>query len=103
MRGASDHFDVPAALYDQVFDAPIVHLGGTGLLRKLDGEPSRVLLAEAKQRGRIVDLRSHRGDGETIEIVEPLLPFIDYFMPSIEEAKDISGRTDAGGLRGLLS
>ena len=30
VRGASDHFDVPPELYDQVFDAPIVHLGGTG-------------------------------------------------------------------------
>ena len=29
---------------------------------------------------------------ETIGIVEPLLPYIDYFMPSIEEAKDMSGQ-----------
>ena len=28
---------------------------------------------------------------ETIGIVEPLLPYIDYFMPSIEEARDMSG------------
>ena len=38
---------MPAEAYDTVFDAPIVHLGGTGLLAKLDGEASRVLLAEA--------------------------------------------------------
>jgi sugar/nucleoside kinase (ribokinase family) len=48
VRGASDHFDVAPATYDQVFDAPIVHLGGTGLLKRLDGEPSRNLLQEAK-------------------------------------------------------
>ncbi len=40
VRGASDHFDVPPDMYDQVFDAPIVHLGGTGLLKKLDGPAS---------------------------------------------------------------
>ena len=93
VRGASDHFDVPPALYDQVFDAPIVHLGGTGLLRKLDGEKSRILLTEAKKRGRIVTFDLIAASTETIAIVEPLLPFIDYFMPSIEEACDMSGQT----------
>jgi sugar/nucleoside kinase (ribokinase family) len=93
VRGASDHFDVPPALYDQVFDAPIVHLGGTGLLRALDGEKSRILLTEAKKRGRIVTFDLIAASAETIAIVEPLLPFIDYFMPSIEEARDMSGQT----------
>jgi sugar/nucleoside kinase (ribokinase family) len=92
VRGASDHFDVPSAVYDQVFDAPIVHLGGTGLLRRLDGAPSRVLLEEAKRRGRITTFDLIAATPETIGVVEPLLPFIDYFMPSIEEARDMSGR-----------
>lgn len=91
VRGASDHFDVPPSLYDQVFDAPIVHLGGTGLLRKLDGEPSRLLLAEAKRRGCTTTFDLLAASRETIGNVLPLLPLIDYFMPSIEEAKDMSG------------
>jgi sugar/nucleoside kinase (ribokinase family) len=93
VRGASDHFDVPPKLYDQVFDAPIVHLGGTGLLRKLDGERSRILLSEAKRRGRTVTFDLIATTADTIHIVEPLLPHIDYFMPSIEEARDMCGRT----------
>jgi sugar/nucleoside kinase (ribokinase family) len=92
VRGASDHFDVSPENYDQIFDAPIVHLGGTGLLRKLDGEKSRILLAEAKKRGRIVTFDLIAATPQTIAIVEPLLPHIDYFMPSIEEARDLSGR-----------
>lgn len=92
VRGASDHFDVLATIYDQVFDAPIIHLGGTGLLRKLDGEPSRELLREAKARGRTTTFDLIAATADTIGIVEPLLPYIDYFMPSIEEAKDMSGR-----------
>ena len=51
VRGASDHFDVPPAMYDQVFDAPIIHLGGTGLLRRLDGSASVTLFSEAKGAG----------------------------------------------------
>jgi sugar/nucleoside kinase (ribokinase family) len=92
VRGASDHFDVSPENYDQIFDAPIVHLGGTGLLRKLDGEKSRILLAEAKKRGRTVTFDLIAATAQTISIVEPLLPHIDYFMPSIEEARDLSGR-----------
>jgi sugar/nucleoside kinase (ribokinase family) len=95
VRGASDHFDVPAAMYDQVFDAPIIHLGGTGLLRALDGPPSLTLLKEAKKRGRIVTFDLIAANAETANIVMPLLPYIDYFMPSIEEAKDMSGQATA--------
>ncbi|MDP9137822.1 MAG: sugar kinase [Pseudomonadota bacterium] len=91
VRGASDHFDVSPAMYDQVFDAPIVHLGGTGLLRRLDGPASVTLLTEAKRRSRIVTFDLIAANAETIGIVRPLLPMIDYFMPSIEEARDMSG------------
>jgi sugar/nucleoside kinase (ribokinase family) len=93
VRGASDHFDVPPGLYDQVFDAPIVHLGGTGLLRTLDGPASVTLLREAKARGRTTTFDLIAASAETAGIVMPLLPHIDYFMPSIEEAQDMSGRT----------
>ncbi len=91
VRGASDHFDVTAAMYDQVFDAAIIHLGGTGLLRALDGPASVTLLQEAKRRGRTVTFDLIAANAETAAIVKPLLPFIDYFMPSIEEARDMSG------------
>ncbi len=93
VRGASDHFDVPASAYDQVFDAPIIHLGGTGLLKRLDGPASAVLLKEAKKRGRTVTFDLIAASPETLAIVEPLLPSIDYFMPSIEEARDMSGQS----------
>jgi sugar/nucleoside kinase (ribokinase family) len=83
-------------MYDQVFDAPIVHLGGTGLLKKLDGPRSVALLREAKARNRIVTFDLIAASAETAGIVLPLLPYIDYFMPSIEEARDMSGCADPG-------
>lgn len=92
VRGASDHFDVPTSLYDQVFDAPIIHLGGTGLLRKLDGPASVTILKEAKARGRVTTFDLIAASAETAHLVTPLLPHIDYFMPSIEEAQDMSGQ-----------
>ena len=93
VRGASDHFDVAPAVYDQVFDAPIIHLGGTGLMKKLDGPASLTLLKEAMARGRTVTFDLIGANAGTLGIVAPLLPYIDYFMPSIEEAKDMSGKS----------
>lgn len=93
VRGASDHFAVPDAMLDTVLAPPIIHLGGTGLLKTLDGPPSERLLAEAKRRGRTVTFDLIAATAETIGIVAPLLPHIDYFMPSIEEAQDMSGCT----------
>lgn len=90
-RGASDQFDVQAEDYDKVFAAPIIHLGGTGLLAKLDGERSLVLLKEAKKRGKTVTFDLIAATTGTMKIVEPLLPLIDYFMPAIEEARVMSG------------
>jgi sugar/nucleoside kinase (ribokinase family) len=95
VRGASDHFDVSPDVYDKVFAAPIVHLGGTGLLKKLDGPRSLEILREAKKRGCTVTFDLIAANAETAKIVKPLLPFIDYFMPSIEEAKDMSGQSSA--------
>lgn len=95
VRGASDHFDVPPALYDKVFASPIIHLGGTGLLKKLDGPQSLTLLKEAKQRGCTVTFDLIAANAETAAIVKPLLPYLDYFMPSIEEAKEMSGQATA--------
>jgi sugar/nucleoside kinase (ribokinase family) len=95
VRGASDHFDVPESMYDKVFAAPIIHLGGTGLLKKLDGPRSLDLLKEAKKRGCTVTFDLIAANADTAKIVKPLLPYIDYFMPSIEEAKDMSGQSSA--------
>ncbi|WJS06106.1 carbohydrate kinase family protein [Roseibium aggregatum] len=93
-RGASDHFDVPADMLDAVLAPSIIHLGGTGLLAKLDGEPSARLLAEAKKRGRTVTFDLLGANENTIDLLLPLLPHVDYFMPSIEEARLISGADD---------
>jgi sugar/nucleoside kinase (ribokinase family) len=92
VRGASDHFDVPHDMYEQVFNAPFIMLGGTGLLRKLDGAASVALLQEAKRRARTTVFDLIGANSGTSEIVIPLLPHIDYFMPSIEEARIMSGK-----------
>ncbi|MEO0990385.1 MAG: PfkB family carbohydrate kinase, partial [Pseudomonadota bacterium] len=89
--GTSGTFTLDEAGIDAVCDAEIVHLGGTGLLAAFDGEPSLKLLKRAKELGCTTVFDLILANDATIRLVEPLLPYIDYFVPSIEEARAMSG------------
>jgi sugar/nucleoside kinase (ribokinase family) len=92
-RGASDHFSLTAAQVAQAIDAPFVHVGGTGLLAKLDGAPTAALMQAAKAAGRTTTYDLIAANSGTLALVRPVLPFVDWFIPSIEEAQAICGLT----------
>ena len=94
LRGACDYFMPPNKEKLNIFDCKVFHLGGTGLLKKLDGSASVELLKDAKENGCITTWDLIGATESTIEIVKPLLPHIDYFMPSIEEASIMCGLDD---------
>lgn len=93
-RGASDHLFVSEAEFDAVTDARFLHLGGTGLLAAMDGGQSAKLLAHAKARGLTTTFDLIAPNPGTLTLLDDLLPHIDYFMPSIEEAAYLSGESD---------
>ena len=93
-RGASDAFGLRLAEFGEALDARYVHVGGTGLLAAFDGEPTRAFLAAAKAAGRVTSFDLIAVGPEHFELVAPLLPHIDYFLPSHEEASALSGRGD---------
>lgn len=93
-RGASDHFEIPEADWPAIFDAGIVHMGGTGLLGRMDGAPTARFLEAAKAHGCTTTFDLIAATAETLSLVEPVLPFVDYFMPSVEEACVMSGEQD---------
>jgi sugar/nucleoside kinase (ribokinase family) len=80
---------------DVIANADILHMGGTSLLSKFDGEPTRRVLEFAKKKGLLTtfDLVAvERPD--LLDLIEPCLPFVDYFMPGLEEAEMMCGLTD---------
>lgn len=92
-RGASDHLLVRPEDVPRVFEAAYVHLGGTGLLRAMDGAPTVHFLRHAQSRGCLTSFDLVGARAETLALVEPVLPFVDYFIPSIEEAAVLSGKS----------
>ena len=94
LRGACDYFMPPNKEKLNIFDCKVFHLGGTGLLKKLDGSASVELLKDAKENECITTWDLIGATESTIDIVKPLLPHIDYFMPSIEEGSIMCGLDD---------
>lgn len=86
-RGASDQFTVTPEEHADIVDARFVHLGGTGLLAGMDGAPSEALMRAAKSAGRTTTFDVLAANAGTLAAVRVVLPYVDYFVPSIEEAR----------------
>ena len=93
-RGASARWRISPAAQARACEGRIVHLGGVGSLLAMDGEPSRALLADARKAGRTTTLDLISARAETLALVEPLLPEVDFFMPSIDETAAMVGTHD---------
>lgn len=93
-RGASELLFVPDEDFDAVCDAKIVHYAGHGFINAMEKGQHVKLMKHAKSRGCITTfdlIGPHEG---TMAELTPMLPYIDYFMPSMEEAEFLSGRND---------
>jgi len=101
-RGASDHLWVDEADFDTVCDCHILHMGGTGLLDKMDQGQSAKLLKHAKSKGVVTTFDLIAPNENTLDLLKPILPHVDYFMPSMEEAEFISGKTDPADIAGFF-
>jgi sugar/nucleoside kinase (ribokinase family) len=93
-RGASDDLFVTEDKFDDVCDARFLHHGGTGFIRAMEGGQSAKLLRHAKRKGLTVTFDLIGPNEGTLAELKTLLPHVDYFMPSLEEAAHISSLTD---------
>lgn len=72
--------------------ADIIFVTGSFLLDSLDGAPTAELLRQCKALGKITALDvCWDGKDRWLPVMEQALPYIDIFMPSIEEAQRLSG------------
>ena len=94
VRGSSDVLFLDEADYPAVTDARFLHMGGNGLLGRMDGEPTRALLQAAKRAGCITTFDLIFATAPLMEKLTGAMAFVDYFVPSIEEAAALCGHTD---------
>jgi sugar/nucleoside kinase (ribokinase family) len=102
-RGATDAFFIDDAQIDDLLDTRILHVGGVGLMNRMDdaGRTAEVM-AEAKRRGVITTLDVFASTADDLPKVARLLPHTDYFLPSEEEAQALSGMIDNRDLAQFL-
>lgn len=79
---------------DAAFEGRALHVAGALVLEALDGEPTSVLLAEARRRGIITSLDTVYDGSGAWDRVLVALPYCDVVMPGIEEARGITGEQD---------
>jgi sugar/nucleoside kinase (ribokinase family) len=93
--GANELFS-PADIDERlVAEASIVHVGGTYLLPRFDGEGAARLFERARAAGKITSMDvTWDVTGRWLSVIEPCLPHLSFFMPSIREAERIAASSD---------
>ncbi|MFH2068680.1 MAG: sugar kinase [Candidatus Omnitrophota bacterium] len=70
----------------------ILHLAGILLTPSFDGAPAASIMRQAKEAGLVTSLdTAWDSTGRWLKAVGPILPYTDLFLPSLEEAKMLSG------------
>ena len=93
--GANTEFCFDDINLDIIAEADFLHIGGTPLLTSLDGESMKEVFKYAKEHNVITTydlLAIDRPD--LLDLVKPPLPYVDYFMPGLEEVIMMSGISD---------
>jgi len=83
--------------------ARVLFVGGTFLMPSFDGADAAKLLAYAKEKGCITAMdTAWDSTGRWLHTVEPCLAHLDWFMPSGEEAAQITGQSDPARMAEFL-
>ena len=92
--GGTAGFWIDDTQIDDLLDTRILHVGGVGLMNRMGAGRSEEIMAEAMRRGVITTLDVLASTADDRPKVAWLLPHTDYFLPSEEEARALSGLAD---------
>lgn len=78
--------------YSIINECDLVFLTGTYLMDTFDGAETALFLKKCKEMGKTTFLDvCWDANGCWASVLDPAMPYIDYFMPSIDEAINIAG------------
>ena len=101
--GANAHVKTNELDMDKISGAKLLHLAGALLMPGFDGEPQAQVLAAAQAAGvrTCVDV-VWDDTSRWMELVAPLLPYTDFFLPSLSEAQQLTGLKQPEDVAGAL-
>ena len=93
--GANAHFKEEDVNDSIIEKSKVLFIAGALLMPLLDGEPTMRMLKKAQANGIYTAMdTAWDSTGKWGETVMQCLPYLDLFIPSIEEAEMISGKSD---------
>lgn len=93
--GANGELNEDDLNWDIIKTAKILHIAGALVMPKFDGQPMANVLQKAKTLGIITSLdTAWDATGKWLETLEPCLPFVDIFLPSLTEAEHLTGTSE---------
>jgi len=93
--GANAYFTDEDIDWDVVAKSKIVFPAGMLIMPGFDGEPCARVLKKSREMGKITMLdTAWDSTNQWMKKLEPSMPYIDFFMPSVEEAEKLSGETE---------
>ena len=88
--GANGELSEDDLNWDVIKTAKILHIAGALVMPKFDGQPMANVLKKAKTFGITTSLdTAWDATGKWLETLEPCLPFVDIFLPSLIEAEHL--------------
>jgi len=91
MSGATGNFFVPDADVPRLTDTRVFHAGGVGLMHAMDGGRTAEVMGAARAAGCMTTVDVFAGSPDDLPAVARVLPHTDFFLPSIEEARALTG------------
>jgi len=90
--GANDLFSLRDVDPVLAAEAQAVHVGGTYLLPRFDGEGAAALFRGARAQGKLTSMDvTWDVEGRWFSTIAPCLPHLSWFLPSTKEAAKITG------------
>jgi len=81
--------------FKEIEKCEVLFVAGALLMPPLDGEPTAEILRRAKEMNKYTILdTAWDSTGRWMKAITPCLPYLDLFIPSIEEAQMLSGIED---------
>lgn len=91
--GTNAHLKLEEINFDFLKKFSILHIAGALLMPGFDGDPLAETFKRAKKAGVTTCLdTAWDSEGRWMTVLEKSLPYVDYFLPSIEEARMITGK-----------
>ncbi len=91
-QGANATFTAEDVFWPLVDAAPLLHVAGPFLMPRYMGQDNAAVLKRAKTSGKITTLDTvWDATGRWMSVLEPCLPYLDYLLPSLAEARLLTG------------